>query len=85
MGSVVLLGVNFLVLLQVLWTLEGLGADAAGVVLEGDVDPDVRGDVVALGAALSARVSLSVLCSPSFFVQQVCNIPSCFAAIPVAG
>lgn len=36
------------VLLQILWALEGLSAEIAFVRLQGNVDSDVRGNVVAL-------------------------------------
>jgi hypothetical protein len=39
------------VLLQVLGPLEGLATEATLVWLEGDVDPDMGGDVIALDSA----------------------------------
>ncbi len=44
-----LLGVDALVLLEVLWTLEGLSTDVAVVRLEWCVNTNVRCDVIALG------------------------------------
>lgn len=43
---------------QILRTLEGLGAATAAIGLEGDMDPDVRGDMIALlGLHIAARPS----------------------------
>ena len=42
------LGVDFLVFLEILWPLETLIADLAGMRFERDVDTEVRGDMVAL-------------------------------------
>lgn len=54
-----LLRVDALVLLEILRALEGLSADVAVVRLEGGVDTDVRGDVVALGTADVAALPLA--------------------------
>lgn len=83
-SDVVLLGVNFLVLFKILRSLEGLGADVASVVLEGNVDANVGGDVVALGAdgkgtdCGSARCIFSVCLSLS---SQ--HAPGRFTAVPM--
>jgi hypothetical protein len=46
-------------LLQILWALERLAAEVALVRLEGDVNADGRGDVVALDGGRSARAPLA--------------------------
>ena len=55
----VLLGVDALVLLEILWTLEGLAADIAVVRLEWGVDTNVGGDVVTLSTANIAAFPLA--------------------------
>lgn len=52
-------GVRLNMLLQVLWTLKGLAAEVALVWLEGNVDADVRGDVIALDSRRSACAPLA--------------------------
>lgn len=52
-------GVGLNVLLEILRTLEGLSAEVALVWLQGDVDTNVRGDVVALHRCGAARVPLA--------------------------
>lgn len=52
-------GVGLDVLLEILRTLEGLSAEVALVWLQGDVDTNVRGDVVALHSCGAARVPLA--------------------------
>lgn len=47
------------VLLQVLWTLEGLPTEVALVRLQRNVHADVRGDMVALHGSSPARVPLA--------------------------
>ena len=42
-----IIGVSFDMLLEVLWTLEALATKVALVRLQGDMDANVRGDVVA--------------------------------------
>lgn len=53
------IGVGLDVLFQILRPLEGLAAEVALVRLQGDVDPDVRGDVVTLHSRGAARVPLA--------------------------
>lgn len=55
--AVVGMGLN--VLLQILRTLEGLSAEVTLVWLEGNVNADVRGDVVALDRCGPARIPLA--------------------------
>ncbi len=52
-------GVGLDVLLQVLRALEGLATELALVRLEGDMDTDVRSDVVTLDGGCAARVPLA--------------------------
>lgn len=52
-------GVGLDVLLEILGALEGLSAEVALVRLQGDVDTDVGGDVVALDRCGAARVPLA--------------------------
>jgi len=57
-------------LLQVLRTFEGLLANTAFVWLEGDVDSNMRGDMVALDCSCVALVPATSK------VQIVCALPS---------
>lgn len=52
-------GMRLDMLLEILRTLEGLAAEVALVGLQGHVDPDVRGDVIALDGGGPALVPLA--------------------------
>ena len=63
-----IIGVGLDMLLQILRTLEGLAAEVALVRLQGDVDPDVGGDMVTLDSGGSALVP------PTSQVEVVCTL-----------